>query len=527
MDQTAALCSGLMLSGRYRLDDLIKESGGAVTWKAYDTVLDRPVGVQALRADDRRSTAFVLAAGRSTAVSDPRFLRVLDIIEGDHGHTYLVREWARAVSLDHVLGPSTLTNSRSTHVVLELADAFAQAHEAGVYHRHLRPATVLVKENGGIRIIGLATDHALRSAHHDVDDADVGYAEQLDVEAIGKILYACLTGRYPGGDEGLAPAPREHGRVLRPRQVRAGVSQDVDTVCDRILGRPPRHHRPQLRTARDVALELAMTGDDSTIDPEVKVASSPDVFRHDPVRDLHSDPPPAVNPPKPRPAAFAPAPPTPLERGVSRVKSSTKGSERKLIWLALAVITVLSVTLTFMVGRASAPSGTPPTAEDPTPEVSRSVVDFGVDSIVSFDPRPDGDGDENPGQAKLAVDGDSSTSWTTREYYRRSDLGGLKDGVGLLIDLGRVRDVTAVQVEFGAAPTSFRVYSAPGVAKPPRNTSDMERVGGYTDAPMGASVSLSQPTTTRYVLVWLTRLPEVDKDVYQGVVSEISVRGLE
>ena len=131
MDQTAALSSGLLLSGRYRLDDLIKESGGAVTWKAYDTVLDRAVGIQAVRADDRRATAFVIAAGRSTAVSDPRFLRVLDIVEGDHGHTYLIREWARAVSLDHVLGPSTLTNARSTHVVLELADAFADARRRG------------------------------------------------------------------------------------------------------------------------------------------------------------------------------------------------------------------------------------------------------------------------------------------------------------------------------------------------------------------------------------------------------------
>ncbi|MGH1564364.1 protein kinase [Mumia sp. DW29H23] len=526
MDQTAALSSGLMLSGRYRLDDLIKESGGAVTWKAYDTVLDRAVGVQALRADDRRATAFVIAAGRSTAVSDPRFLRVLDIVEGDHGHTYLVREWARAVSLDHVLGPSTLTNARSTHVALELADAFAHAHEAGVYHRHLRPATVLLKENGGIRVIGLATDHALRSAHHDVDDADVGYAEQLDVEALGKILYACLTGRYPGGDELLAPAPREHGRVLRPRQVRAGVSHDIDTVCDRILGRPPRHHRPSLRTARDVALELAITGDDEPIDPELTVGSSPDLFRHDPVRSALSEPPPAVNPPKPRPAALAPAPPTPIERGVSKVISSTKG-ERKLIWLALAVIVVLAATLTFILGRVSAPSPQTPTAEEPEAEVSRSVVDFGVKDAVSFDPAPDGDGDENPDQVDLAFDGNPETAWTTREYYRRDDLGGLKDGVGLLIDLGRVRDVTAVQVEFGASPTSFRVYAAPGRTQPPTSTSDMERIGGYADAPSGASVSLSQAVSTRYLLLWLTRLPERETDVYQGVVSEVTVRGLE
>ncbi|WP_262851349.1 protein kinase family protein [Mumia quercus] len=526
MDQTAALSSGTLLSGRYRLDDLIKESGGAVTWKAYDTVLDRNVGIQALRADDRRATAFVLAAGRSTAVSDPRFLRVLDIVEDDHGHTYLVREWARAVSLDHVLGPSTLTNARSTTVALELADAFAHAHDAGVYHRHLRPATVLLKENGGIRIIGLATDHALRSAHHDVDDADVGYAEQLDVEALGKILYACLTGRYPGGDELLAPAPREHGRILRPRQVRAGVSHDVDTICDRILGRPPRHHRPPLRTARDVALELAITGEEEPLDPDVTPGSSPDLFRHDPVRTGAGEPPPAVNPPKPRPAALAPPPPTPIERGISKVVRSTKG-ERGLIWIALAVIVVLAAVLTFILGRVSAPSDPTTRATEPPAEASRAVVDLGIKSVEAFDPPPDGDGQESPNTVEFATDGDPSTSWITMEYYRRNDLGGLKDGVGLLLDLGRPRDVTAMQVLFGAAPTSFRVYAAPGRNQPPTEVSQMERVGGYADAPTGASVSFSQPVKTRYLLLWLTRLPERENDIFQGVVSEVTVRGLE
>jgi hypothetical protein len=113
------------------------------------------------------------------------------------------------------------------------------------------------------------------------------------------------------------------------------------------------------------------------------------------------------------------------------------------------------------------------------------------------------------------------------EYYRRNDLGGLKDGVGLLLDLGRARDVTAMQVLFGASPTSFRVYAAPGRTEPPTALDQMERIGGYADAPSGASVSFAQPVNTQYVLLWLTRLPELETDVYQGAVAEVTVRGLE
>src|SRR5690625_7381249 len=80
--------------------------------------------------------------------------------------------------------------------------------------------------------------------------------------SIGKLLYVCLAGRWPGGRiDGLKAAPTEHGRLLRPRQVRAGVSRDVDTVCDRILGTPPRHGEEPLRTARGSGHERTTSRD--------------------------------------------------------------------------------------------------------------------------------------------------------------------------------------------------------------------------------------------------------------------------
>ncbi|MGH3424473.1 MAG: protein kinase family protein, partial [Nocardioidaceae bacterium] len=258
MDQRV-LSSGIVLSDRYQLEDLINESSGASTWLARDKMLDRRVGVQALPSDDRRAEGFAEAARRSTGVTDPHFLRVLDIAEHEHGHTYLVREWARALPLDLVLTQSTLTNRRSATVIAEVAEAIGNAHESGVFHRHLQPGCILLKESGAVRITGLAVDHAIRSPDPDPEHSDLQYAEQLDVQSIGKLLYACLSGRWPGGGSGmLRKAPTEHGRLLRPRQVRAGVSRDVDTVCDRVLGTPPRHHETPLRSARQIAHELRM-----------------------------------------------------------------------------------------------------------------------------------------------------------------------------------------------------------------------------------------------------------------------------
>lgn len=527
MDQSA-LTSGTVLSLRYRLEDQIDDSYGATTWLARDLVLDRNVGVQAMEAQDRRAIEFTVAARRSTGVTDPRFLRVLDVVEDEHGFTYLVREWARAVPLDLVLTQSTLTNRRAATVVSEVAEAMGNAHEAGVFHRHLLPGCVLLKESGAVRVVGLAVEHALRSEYSDVDDADVTHAEQVDVESVGKLLYASLAGRWPGGDGGLLrPAPTEHGRLLRPRQVRAGVSRDVDTVCDRILGTPPRHHETRLRSARDIAYQLRLAGEDESAvvddQPSLIGISSPDLFRHDPVI-TPSGPPPAVNPPKRRPAALAPPPPTTLQRNKARARRATQG-DRALVWTGVVVAAALATVLAFIIGRSTTGETRSPAPPAVVPTAVQQIVPLKPTSITDFD--PGGDGSENPELAKLAIDGKSGTSWRTSEYYTRPDLGGLKNGVGLLLDLGSDKQVTSISVSLGGDSTDLRAYvSRPGTTRPPRSVRPLRRAGTLNDAVGGASFALDRPLRARYVVVWLTRLPQKSPGVFQGEVRDIVVRGI-
>ena len=69
--------------------------------------------------------------------------------------------------------------------------------------------------------------------------------ELIDVTDLGRLLYASLVCRWPGGPAfGLPNAPTVGHRWMTPRQVRAGVSPALDNVCDQILGDPPRHHAP-------------------------------------------------------------------------------------------------------------------------------------------------------------------------------------------------------------------------------------------------------------------------------------------
>lgn len=536
---------GSVLAGRYRVDDLVGEAAGSTTWRAFDKILDRSVSIRALAADDPRSGAFLDAARRSTAVADPRFLPVLDAVPNENGIAYVVREWSRGLPLSIILREGPLSGQRAAAIVSEVAEALAMAHEAGMPHRAINPSTVLVKDTGAVRITGLGTEHALRAAapapdpnaaaDPDLDAAARQAGEQVDVRAIGRILYACLVARWPGGRGfGLPPAPTEHGRLLRPRQVRAGVSRDIDRVCDRILGQPPRHHETPLTTPRDIVDELALVEDEeSVLDTEVTMGGEVGLL---PVAAGNGGPdgaPPALLPTRPRPAPKS-RPPTRLERSREMARHATEG-HRKLIWLGIVLLVVLATVVSFVVGRQSADqTATPDDSRIGAPAGGIEVQKLAV-NVDDFDPQGDPPYEENGEEARLAIDNDKTTAWTTKSYRSYSTLGNLKDGVGLLVDLGQVSIVTDMHIEFGATPTSYEIWATPPDATEPPTVAPPETPNGESvdwvfasdkvDAGPASDLSLDRRLNTRYLLLWLTDLPPESADEYRGVVSELTVKG--
>ncbi len=135
MSERRALKSGVVLADRYELQDQVSERLGSVTWRALDLVLNRNVGVELIPSSDPRAPHFLEAARRSTLVTDARFLRVLDLLENQHGHHAVVREWAKAFGLNQVLAQAPVPSRRAAHIVAEVAEALAHAHERGQYHR--------------------------------------------------------------------------------------------------------------------------------------------------------------------------------------------------------------------------------------------------------------------------------------------------------------------------------------------------------------------------------------------------------
>jgi serine/threonine protein kinase len=550
---------GALLAGRYRIAELLAEIDGARVWRAVDEVLSRPVVVDVLPPDDDRTKALFDAARRAAAVADPRFLRVLDCDVYD-GVTYCVREWVSGRPLERMLTASPLTGQQAGWLAREVSEALENLHRTGVAHGSISPATIVVTDAGAIKVVGLATEAALRLG-------DPGSPEQ-DVRNLGEVLYASLTGRWPGPVPawGLQPAPVEHGRLLSPRQVRAGVPRSLDDIADRLLGSPPRHHAAPITSAAGLSAALSGVIGSSHEPPNQLSDETVAVARQNGSIDDATVVVPAVD----VPPALAPSPPhiaappssngrlearppyeqSPDARPVRRQPPAPNGhsdyGRRKApeesgargggswggrILILLAVLALLSVIAMaqFLVkgaitkdqaGDDDAKPGPQATTAPPQPTNEKAKIVGAKD----FDPLPKGSGDEHPDDVPNTYDGKPSTTWTTMSYKRRPDLGGTKEGVGIIYDLGRLTNVAQVTVGLVGDGTNLELRVPKDDPEQSADTaSGWKSVAEIEDAGDTAVLKPATPVKTRYVLVWLTSLPK-DGDGYRGEVSEVTVQ---
>lgn len=514
-----SLAFGDVLAGRYLLQDQVSESLGVRNWRATDQQLHRNVRVELLRADDPRAENFINAAQESTVVTDHRFLPVLDLITDEQGFHAVVREWARATPLHLLLAHAPLPNARAAELVSELAEAMAHAHAMGVHHRRLTPHQVLLKQSGAVRIVGLGVQTALAPPEQQVSEQDIERYIAADVQSIGKVLYACLVGRWPGGHvDGLRAAPTEHGHLMRPRQVRAGISSRLDNVCDRILA-PERHPKDALTSAAAIARELrALSGFHEIQVPYARVLdeADTDLLRKDPVI-VPFGPPPGLEPPRRKPKALQEKPPSRRDVFKSRLKSTTRG-HRMLISAGLALGVALIAVLGFLISRQQTTNDLPLTQAAPV-----RILD--ISSAHDFDPEGS-DGAELPELAKLAIDGDRDTGWQTDTYYGSPKMGGLKSGVGLILDLGTAHEVHEVRVRLKGEPTDISVRVTPSTAvQLPTRLNDTRNIVSANGVGLDVAMALGEPQFTRFVVLWIRSLPEIGPAEFRAEISEVVIRG--
>ncbi|HWN60975.1 MAG TPA: hypothetical protein VNO25_09930, partial [Streptosporangiaceae bacterium] len=231
----------LWLGGRFRLDERVTAAGGLSVWpgslrpgslgpgslwRATDELLCRPVAIHLLARGVRVPARVMEAVQAAARVNDPRLATIYDTdydIEGP----YIVSEWTPGTHLEDLVLSGLPSPALAAAMIADAADALAVAHRAGRPHLCLSPRSLRWDTGSGLKITGLGIDAALSGTHA----GDPAAAAVVDTIALGRMLYALLTGCWPGDESTALPAaPRHHGHVYTPRQVRAGVPGVLEAI---------------------------------------------------------------------------------------------------------------------------------------------------------------------------------------------------------------------------------------------------------------------------------------------------------
>jgi hypothetical protein len=201
-----------------------------------------------------------------------------------------------------------------------------------------------------------------------------------------------------------------------------------------------------------------------------------------------------------------------------------RSSFRVAAILLAALVVLVAVTVAFNLGRGRTPLGTVPEEESPSATASApaEVGPLDVASVSDLDPQGS-DGGEYPELTGLVVDGDPATAWRTSTYKQDFGPGGLKDGVGLVLDLGEARSVAEVALRLVGSPTDLELYvvdEAPTGVPSEQGLSPAATVSAAAEE----TVVLDEPASGRYLVVWITSLPTVP-DGFRSEVAEVVPRG--
>jgi hypothetical protein len=500
------------LAGRYVLEELIDTGGMAEVWRARDEVLARPVAVKILRDHLARDPGFAkrfqLEAVAAARLTHPNVVSVYDTGQDD-GLSFIVMEHLDGRNLREILderGP--LEPEEVVALVAPVLSALAYAHANGVVHRDVKLANILVAEDGRVQVtdFGIAkaaftgadlttTGKALGTVRYlspeQVQGAEVD--ARSDLYSVGVVLYELLTGRAPfqaETDMATALMRLDHDPTP-PRAYRGGIPRKVESVVLRAMARKPDDRFQSAEPMRG-ALERAV-GE----------------------ADLRSTRPFSLS--RSGPAAHPMEPHLPTPAG-SVFRS----------WMLIPLIVILlaaaAISAGLVVGRLElgGPLGVRAAPNSPGGERTPALSEISIVEVRDVDPQGN-DGAEHREDTGLAIDGDRATTWGT-DHYNSAEFGGLKDGLGLFLDLGKSTSVSRIRLVSSIEGWTFEVRSGSTsqvTAKP------MPSADGSTTFTVGSEDTVVidlNPIQTSGLLIWITRLGP-DDGRYAASIAEVTVEG--
>ncbi|WP_406367302.1 serine/threonine-protein kinase [Streptomyces sp. NBC_01546] len=285
---------GDVIDGRFELIEKLGSGGMGTVWRALDRVLHRDVAVKEVRPPvgyeegeaSRQLRARVLREARAQArINHPNVVTIHHIVDEDP-HPWLVMELLPGASLQHRLDRGPLEPAETARIGREVLAGLRAAHAAGIRHRDVKPANVLLRADGSAVLtdFGIA---AIQDAPSLTPAGDIiGTPEYLaperirgedlpasDLWSLGVMLYVCVEGVSPmRRATSLATLAAVLDATVPPAQ-RAGALGPV--LADLLVRDPAARPTPEQLDARLAAVALGDTAPPPTLADRVPPPSAP------------------------------------------------------------------------------------------------------------------------------------------------------------------------------------------------------------------------------------------------------------
>ena len=268
-DVTVRFDAARAIADRYQIVERLGEGGFGTVYRARDTLLQRDVALKVLSGTTTAESRdrFLREAQATARLHHPNIVTIHDAGEDPSG-LFLVLELVSGTALHVELRSGPLSPERARNIAAQTADALAAAHAAGIVHRDVKPANILVGADDRVKVADFGIARIAGAAQITVSGGVVGTPRYMapeqvegseitpatDLFSLGIVLYEMLTGETPFRGETISEvvAGIARGQWQRPAaEVRMRAPQLWDVV-ERLLDRDPSRRG----TAEEVAREL-------------------------------------------------------------------------------------------------------------------------------------------------------------------------------------------------------------------------------------------------------------------------------
>jgi WD40 repeat protein len=242
--------------GDYELLELIGEGGMGVVYRAHQASLDRDVAVKLLAAGPWASKTFIerfqREAQNAARMQHPNIVAIYEVGSNEELHFFSMRLIRGGSLADLIKNEGKLEPQRAARLLRTIAEAVDYAHKLGVLHLDLKPANVLLDDNGNPHVAdfglarrleqGLAADTTEVSGTPSYMAPEQCLAAQkvtpaTDIWGLGAVLYELVTGRPPY----LGASPQAtlqlvvNSEPMHPREHADGIPRDLEAIVMKCL----------------------------------------------------------------------------------------------------------------------------------------------------------------------------------------------------------------------------------------------------------------------------------------------------